>query len=102
MVAIDGVARALLLRLRQLLDEIDSLDSSMSPLDVIWQIRSRECNQAEIPQAIFRVGDQLASVVYLECFSCWEVQLDGREYQFDTFEESFDLIEQCRRLLRPV
>ena len=101
MVDIDSVGRSLLLRLRLLLDEIESLDS-MSALEVMWQIRTHTCNQAEIPQAIFRVGDRLASVIYIELDACWEVQLDGNEYQFDTFEDVLASIEQCRRALRPV
>ena len=74
------------------LDEIDT-DSSM----VMWQERSHTCNQAEIPQAIFRVGDRLASVIYLCDMEFWEVQLDGDDHQFDTFEEVLGFIEQSRR-----
>ena len=92
------VKRALLLKLRNLLDEIEK-DSSMSALEVMWQIRTHTCNQAEIPQAIFRVGDHLASVVYLEETCCWEVQLNCDEHQFDTFEEALGFIEQRRRQL---
>ncbi len=105
--------RKLLLTLRKLLDEIEK-DSSMSALEVMWEIRSHTCNQAEIPQAIFPVGDQLASVIYLEecsvvghdrggCNSTigapatWEVQLGGDEHQFDTFEEVLSFIERSRR-----
>lgn len=89
------VNRGLLLELRQLLDEIDT-DSSMSALEVMWQIRTHTCSQAEIPQAIFRVGDRLASVIYLKDDSCWEVQLDFDEHQFDTFQEALEFIEQSR------
>ncbi len=89
------VEAKLLLTLRKLLDEIDT-DSSMSALEVMWQIRTHVASQAEIPQAIFRVGDRLASVIYLELVSCWEVQLDGDERQFDTFEEVLSFIEQSR------
>ena len=92
--------RKLLLALRKLLDEIET-DSSMSAREVMWQIRTHTCNQAEIPQAIFRVGDQLASVLYLEWVSEWEVQLNSHEYQFDTFEQVLGFIEQCREQLVP-
>ena len=91
------VNRKLLLTLRKLLDEMET-DSSMSALEVMYQVRSHTCNQAEIPQAIFRVGDRLASVVYLDsCAPCWEVQIDGDERQFDTFKEVLGFIEQCRQ-----
>ena len=104
MVGFDDQDRKLLLTLRQLLDEIEK-DSSMSALEVMWQIRTHTANQAEIPQAIFRVGGQLASVVYLEecrvpgnaAGGSWEVQLDGDEHHFDTFEEVLGFIEQSRR-----
>lgn len=94
------VGRDLLLKLRQLLDEIDhralSEDSAMSALEVMWQIRTHKANQAEIPQAIFKVGDRLASVIYLEDISCWEVQLDGKQHQFDTFGQAVEFIENRR------
>ena len=92
------VDRSLLLTLRKLLDEIEK-DSSMSALEVMWQVRSHTCNQAEIPQAIFRVGDRLASVIYLEDSRCWEVQIDGDEHQFCSvwgFEDALAFIEQSR------
>ncbi len=92
--------RELLLKLRQLLDEIGK-DSSTSNLEVMWQIRSHKCNQAEIPQAIFRVGDQLASIIYLEENRCWEVQLNGVETQFCGvwgFDEARKFIEQSRMI----
>ena len=98
MVDMDSVARALLLRLRQLLDEIESLDS-MSALEVMWQIRTHTCNQAEIPQAIFRVGDRLASLIFLEDLTCWEVHIDGKEYQFCSITghlDALNFIERCR------
>jgi len=87
--------RKLLLKLRQLLDEIEK-DSSMSALEVMWQIRSHTCNQAEIPQAIFRVGDQLATVVYLKDTEVWEVQVCGEEHQSYTFAEALEWIDLYR------
>lgn len=95
MVDIDSMARSLLLRLRHLPDEIEGLDS-FSSLEVMWNIRTHTCNQPEMPQAIFRVGDQLASVLYLEDLHCWELQLDGDEHLFDTFEGVTGFIEQRR------
>lgn len=92
-------------KLRQLLKDISRSNKELSILEVMWWIRTNTVNQAEIPQAIFRVGDQLASVIYLEeCRvvghdrgGCWEVQLNGHEYQFDTFKEVLGFIEQSRR-----
>ena len=96
MVDFDDQDRKLLLTLRKLLDEFNK-DSSMSALEVMWQIRTHTANQAEIPQAIFRVGDRLASVIYLEDpLFCWELQLGDDEHQFHTFEEATSFIEQSR------
>lgn len=83
--------RSLLLRLRQLLDEIDK-ESSI--VEVMWQIRTHTANQAAIPQAIFRVGDRFASVIYLDLLDCWEVQLDRDEHQFETFAKASEFMEQ--------
>ncbi len=87
MVDFDDQDRKLLLKLRQLLDEMEK-DSSMSALEVMWQIRTHTANQAEIPQAIFRVGDQLASVIYLVDTEVWELQFGSEQYQFQTFAEA--------------
>ena len=98
MVGFDDQDRKLLLTLRKLLDEIEK-DSSMSALEVLWQIRTHTANQAEIPQAVFRVGDQLASVIYLEASRCWEVRLNGVETQFCSvwgFEEALEFLESSR------
>ncbi len=92
------VNRSLLLKLRQLLDEFRNGPHS-SMLELMWQIRTHECNQAVIPQAIFRVGGQLASVVYLEDLCCWEVQLDGDEHQFDTFQEAREFTESASKAI---
>ncbi len=82
--------------LRQLLKDISCSNKGLTTLEVMWWIRTNTCNQAEIPQAIFKVGDQLASVAYLEWVSEWEVQFNGEEHQFDTFKEVLGFIEQCR------
>lgn len=85
--------------LRQLLKDISSSNKGLTTLEVMWWIRTNTSNQAEIPQAIFRVGDQLASVIYLEDLGCWEVQANGNEYQYDTFEAARGAIEHCREQL---
>lgn len=89
------VDRSLLLKLRQLLDEIEK-DSSMSALEVMWQIRTHTCNQAEIPQAIFRVGDRLASVIYLNETDMWELKSDVDGGQVGTFADALRWIDVIR------
>ena len=85
------INRALLLKLRNLLDEAES-DSDLSLLEVMWQVRTHSCNQAEIPQALFRVGEEIASIIYLEDLGMWELQCGGKEYISETFAGAVELL----------
>ena len=79
--------RKLILKLRQLVAEIPNADM----VEAMWQFRGV---QAGTPQAIFRVGDEFASVIYLDLIDSWEVQFPGQEIQFDSFDEAEDWLKE--------